>query len=88
MFYFVTICKGIATNPGTSDGKSICKENFQLGYDVTRYLSYAFLMILSLIEISQFVSKIITNEINEYFTCQNITESTLLIMSTAFFISK
>ena len=57
-----------------------------LPYEVTRYISCCLLGILIVWELAQLISKIVENEIKEYFSVQNITEVCMYTLSTWFFV--
>ena len=66
------------------------KESYMLKlnmiYNMTRYFSWGLLMVLIVMEILQFVSKVLTLEVKEYFTKQNMIEVAMLVTTLAFFI--
>ena len=55
-------------------------------YNMTKYFSWGLLMVLIIMEILQFVSKVLTLEVKEYFTKQNMIEVAMLVTTLAFFI--
>ena len=55
-------------------------------YNMTKYFSWGLLMVLIVMEILQFVSKVLTLEVKEYFTKQNMIEVAMLVTTLAFFI--
>ena len=66
--------------------KEICMENISMVYNITGYLSLGLLTVLGIMEILQFVSKILTWEVKEYFTKQNLIEGAMLVTTSAFFV--
>ena len=63
-----------------------CKKKVVVFYDFTKYVCWGLVLVLSGMEILQFVSKVLTNEVGEYFTRQNILEAIMLIVAVAFFV--
>ena len=58
----------------------------EMAFHLTRYLSLSLLLILMGMEILQFISKIVTFEVREFFSLQNVTEVILLCVTSAFFV--
>ena len=63
-----------------------CQDNLSMELVVTRYISCCLLAILIVWELAQVVSKMVENEIREYFSIQNITEVCMYTLSTYFFV--
>ena len=63
-----------------------CKDKVEIYYELTRYICWGLVLVLSVMEILQFLSKVLTNEVGEYFTRQNILEVIMLIVAIAFFV--
>ena len=66
--------------------KEICMKNLSMVYNITGYLSLGLLTVLVIMEILQFVSKVLIGEVKEYFTKQNLIEVAMLVTTSAFFV--
>ena len=91
---FITIdliqCESTKSNDSWIDNpaRKECQDKLlmNLPYEVTRYISCCLLGILIVWELAQLISKIVENEIKEYFSVQNITEVCMYTLSTWFFV--
>ena len=63
-----------------------CKKKVEIYYELTKYICWGLVLVLSGMEILQFLSKVLTNEVGEYLTRQNILEVIMLIVAVAFFV--
>jgi hypothetical protein len=64
----------------------LCKEAWPVWWYITKYVSMSGLCLLALWEIMQFVGKVVTCEIEEYFfSWQNVVDLLMISLSTAFF---
>ena len=63
-----------------------CQDELLMDSVVTRYISCCLLGTLILWEFAQFISKILENEIREYFSVQNITEGFMYALCSYFFV--
>ena len=63
-----------------------CEDDYQLKSTVTKFLTWGLLIVLITWEFLQFLSKILTNELDEYFSWQNMVELLMLGLSIAFFV--
>ena len=63
-----------------------CEDDYQLRSTVTKFLTWGLLTVLIIWEFLQFLSKILTNELDEYFSWQNMVELLMLGLSIAFFV--
>ena len=63
-----------------------CQDELLMDSEVTRYISCCLLGILIFWEFAQFISKIMENEIWEYFSVQNMTEVCMYALSSYFFV--
>ena len=63
-----------------------CEEAWMLKYTVTKYFSWCLLTVLIIWEFLQFLSKILTRELDEYFSWQNMIEFLMLTLSILFFV--
>ena len=66
--------------------KESCMKNLSMIYNITRCISLGLLMVLMISEMLQFVSKVLTSEVKEYFTKQNLIEIGMLATTLAFFV--
>ena len=76
-------CKHIIVNNGTIKS---CREGLEPMFTITRYSSWGILVILTGIEMLQFIMKLVTKELWEYFSKQNICEVLMLSFGQAFFV--
>jgi hypothetical protein len=72
------------------EDKTKCKEDLELILQITRFVSWSFLGILTIIEISQLFAKLLNaisvTEMWEYFSKQNMCEVLMLISGQAYFV--
>ena len=74
-------------NKTTIETQKDCVGKIESMYEVTRFTTWVLLGLLILWEFFQFLSKLLTNEIGEYFTSwQNICELIMFSLSIAFFV--
>ena len=76
-------CKHIIVNNGTIKS---CREGLEPMFTITRYSSWVILVILTGIEMLQFTTKLVTKELWEYFSKQNVCEVLMLSLGQAFFV--
>ena len=64
-----------------------CKQAWPAWWSITKFVAIGGLGLLALWEIMQFVGKVMTCEIKEYFfSWQNVVDLLMISLSTAFFI--
>ena len=63
-----------------------CREGLEPRFTITRYSSWGILVILTGIEMLQFIMKLVTKELWEYLSKQNICEVLMLSFGQAFFV--
>ena len=76
-------CKQITLNNETVKS---CREGLEPMFTITKYSSWGILVILTGIEILQFIMKLVTKELWEYFSKQNICEVLMISFGQAFFV--
>ena len=69
-----------------NDIQKVCEDDFQLRCTITKFLTWGLLTVLITWEFLQFLSKILTSELDEYFSWQNMIELLMLNLSIAFFV--
>ena len=63
-----------------------CQAKLKPGLEVPRYINWGLLSALMVWELLQFFSKVVEEEILEYFSLQNVTEVCMYILATCFFV--
>ena len=71
---------------GKYDTVKSCKQDVEPMFTITRYLTWGVLGILTGLEILQFITKLVTKELCEYFSKQNVCEVLMLSLGQAFFV--
>ena len=69
-----------------NDIQKVCEDDFQLRCRITKFLTWGLLTVLITWEFLQFLSKILTGELDEYFSWQNMIELLMLNLSISFFV--
>ena len=63
-----------------------CKKEVVVPYHITKWICWGLVSVLAVMEMLQFLSKVIDKEVGEYFTRQNMIEAIMLIVTIAFFV--
>ena len=71
---------------GKYDDAKSCKQDVEPMFMITRYLTWGLLGILTGLEILQFITKLVTKELWEYLSKQNVCEVLMLSLGQAFFV--
>ena len=71
---------------GKYDTVKSCKQDVEPMFMISRYLTWGVVGILTGLEILQFIMKLVTKELWDYFSKQNVCEVLMLSLGQAFFV--